>query len=564
MSTSRALRQLRLQRTNNNARNSVSLTTPSALSSTYKLTLPNSVPTSTQALLSDTNGVLSWGSVSSAATQSTFSAANNVTTPTAVIGLTASSSPLLIPVYVSLIATNNLVAIIHLQIYYNNALSSYILDSTYVGDNTQVRFDITAGGQVVYYSGNYAGFSSLTFSWYQPYTPVASVTTSLALSSTLNVNGFSTLNGGFSASNWYPFRNKVHNGHMQIDQRSIGPYTASDQTLNLDRWRSYNSLTSNLPTVSQSTLGATNMPPIIPNTGFTTALLWTNNATATTDTTVYNQINHQMEAQDILNFQWGKSTGISCTLSFYVYSSTAGNFAVALRYNPLTTSTASYYVTTYTVATASTWQFITLTVPPLLSATVPTGTAPGLSLTWTIHGSSPNTNYGVTSTLNSWQSGNLSMVSNQTQMCATANSQWAMTGVQLEVGSNATPFEWRPAQVELTLCRRYLYCMGPFTTAYTEAIHGVATTTSVWIGQVKPEVQMRVTPTINFFGSSWVLDTYAVNSVAVSTSNISLGNSTNGFFNILISPSTSLVQFRPYHLTSNSGNLSIIYFYADF
>ena len=171
----------------------INLLAASGVTNNYSLTLPTSTPPSSgQALISDTSGNLSWGSVSSAATQSTFSAANNVTSPATVNGLTASISPLLIPVYVSLIATNNLVAIVHLQIYYNTSLSSYILDSTYVGDNTGVRFDITSAGQVVYYSGNYAGFSSLTFTWYQPYTPVSSVTTSLNLLNNLNV-GTSTI-----------------------------------------------------------------------------------------------------------------------------------------------------------------------------------------------------------------------------------------------------------------------------------------------------------------------------------------------------------------------------------
>lgn len=545
----------------NNASNTVSLLASSSQTSNFSLTLPTATPTSTQALLSDVNGNLSWGSVSSAATQSTFSAANNITSPAPVNGLSVSTSPMTIPVYVSLLAAANFFAVITLQIYYNNTLSSYILESTFVGDDTQVRFDVTSTGQIVYYSGNYAGFSSLTFSWFAPFTPVASVTSSLSLSSTLNVNGFTTLNGGLAASNWFPFRNKVHNGHMQIDQRGIGPYTAADQVLNLDRWRTYNSLTSNVPVIIQTVLGASNSPPLIPNTGFTNALLWTNNATATTDTTVFNQINHQIEAQDIQNFQWGKSTAVSCTISFYAYSSVAGTFALAFRYSPV--NSTSYYVTTYNIATALTWQFITITVPPLTAATVVTGTNPGLSLTWTIHGSSPSTNFGVTSVLNSWQSGNLSMVSNQTQMCATSNSQWAVTGIQLELGSNVTPFEWRPAQVELSLCRRYLYCLGPYNNGYTYMIHGVATTTSVWIGQVKPEVQMRIVPTIGFAGSSWALDTYAVNSVVVSTGNITVTNSTNGFFNVLVS-SSGLVQFRPYHLTTTSTGLAVIWFYADF
>lgn len=195
MSTSRAVRQLRLQRTSGNTRYSASLTIPSALSTSYRLVLPNGVPTSTQALLSDPSGSLSWASVVGPNTQQSFTAANNITTAANVTGLTATASPTVIPVYVSVVATNNLFAIITLQIYYNNARSTYVLESTSVGDATQVRFDVTSTGQVVYYSGNYAGFTSLTFSWYTSFTPVASTITSLGLSGSLSVGTNTTLGG---------------------------------------------------------------------------------------------------------------------------------------------------------------------------------------------------------------------------------------------------------------------------------------------------------------------------------------------------------------------------------
>lgn len=164
----------------------VSLISASAMAANYALTLPTALPTTTgQALISDTVGNLSWGSA--AATQSTFNGANNVTTPTNVTGLTITSSPTIIPIYVSVNATNSLFGIITIQVYYNTTTSTYYLDSDTIGDNTLVRFDVTATGQIVYNSANYAGFTSLTFLWFAPYTPVASVTSSLSLTSSLNV-----------------------------------------------------------------------------------------------------------------------------------------------------------------------------------------------------------------------------------------------------------------------------------------------------------------------------------------------------------------------------------------
>lgn len=187
MSSSRSFRQLRLQRTNSNARTSISLTTPSALSTTYRLTLPNALPSSSQALLSDATGALSWGSISAAATQNTFSGANNVTTPTNVTGLVVSTSPSVVPVYVYVNATAKLAAVVNLSVYSNPAISGYSIDGVVVGDDVQVDFTISSSGQILYTSPNYPGFVSLTLTWFSPYTPVTSVTSSLSLTSSLSV-----------------------------------------------------------------------------------------------------------------------------------------------------------------------------------------------------------------------------------------------------------------------------------------------------------------------------------------------------------------------------------------
>ena len=186
MSANRSFRTLKLQRTTNSVRNAVSLTTPSALNSTYQLTLPSAVPATTQALLSDATGTLSWGSISSAATQSTFSGGNNVSTPTSVTGLNVSSSPIVIPVYVFVNATASLAALFSLSLF-TNASGGYTLEDDSVGDTTLIKFSVDSSGQVYYTSGNYTGFSSLTFKWYSPYTPVSSATASLSLSNALSV-----------------------------------------------------------------------------------------------------------------------------------------------------------------------------------------------------------------------------------------------------------------------------------------------------------------------------------------------------------------------------------------
>lgn len=164
----------------------VSLLAASGVMTNYSLTLPTSTPAVTgQALISDTSGNLSWGS-SGAATQNSFTGANNVSSPANITGLVVSNSPTVIPVYVYVNATTKLAAVININAYMNTS-GSYSVDGISVGDNTGVTFGITSAGQITYTSANYSGFTSLTFTWFSPYVPVASLTTSLTLSSSLTV-----------------------------------------------------------------------------------------------------------------------------------------------------------------------------------------------------------------------------------------------------------------------------------------------------------------------------------------------------------------------------------------
>ena len=178
----------------NSTSNSTTIITSPSSTTNYTLTLPPSTPTSSgQALLSDVNGVLSWGAAGLTGIQSTFSGANNVTTPSTVNGLSVNTGPLVIPVYVYVNATSKLAALFNLNIYNNPNTNGYSVDGASVGDNTLVKFSIDTSGQIYYTSGNYTGFTSLTFTWFSPNTQVSSITSSLALSSSLSVGANTSL-----------------------------------------------------------------------------------------------------------------------------------------------------------------------------------------------------------------------------------------------------------------------------------------------------------------------------------------------------------------------------------
>lgn len=178
-----------------NISNAVSLVSASGMVANYTLTLPTSAPTTTgQALISDTTGNLSWGN-SGAATQSTFSGANNVTVPSSVVGLIVTFSPSTIPVYVYVNATSKLAAVYILTVYFNPNVNTYMIETMTAGDDAAIVFRVNASGQILYTSGSYPGFSALTFTWYSP-TTVASATSSLSLQSSLSVGTSSSFATG--------------------------------------------------------------------------------------------------------------------------------------------------------------------------------------------------------------------------------------------------------------------------------------------------------------------------------------------------------------------------------
>lgn len=133
----------------------------------------------------------------------TFSGASNVTTPTAITGLTipSGSFQMTVSLFVAVKAATNLSALISVNLYLNAAGTAYSISTQNTGDNVGVLLTVNAAGQVLYTSTTYASFNSLLFSWTTPFISSATATslTSLSLSSGLVVNG-GTLLGQSAAS----------------------------------------------------------------------------------------------------------------------------------------------------------------------------------------------------------------------------------------------------------------------------------------------------------------------------------------------------------------------------
>jgi hypothetical protein len=243
-------------------------------------------------------------------------------------------------------------------------------------------------------------------------------------------------NVGSVASSGLQFRNKIINGACSIDQRNNGAsVTPGNETVTyiIDRFAFIRS-SSTSPTLQRST----DAPA-----GFTNSLLFTNAGSGTTPT--YAQVFQNIEGLNVADLGWGTADAQPVAISFRVKSSLTGTFSVALRNSASNRS----YVSTYVINAANTWETKTITVAGDTSGTWLKDNGIGISLVFRIGGS------GGTSTLNSWTATGDVFASGSVNVMGTANATWQITGVQLEKGTQATPFEHRPYTMEETLCKRF-------------------------------------------------------------------------------------------------------------
>jgi hypothetical protein len=262
--------------------------------------------------------------------------------------------------------------------------------------------------------------------------------------------------------------------------------------------------------------------------------------------------NHRFEAQNLQGIKKGTADAESLTLSFYVKSSNTGTYICELRDEDNTRQISK----SYTINTANTWEKKTITVPPDTTGQFDNDNELGLTLFfWLAAGSNRSSG-----TLNSsaWASlTDANRAVGQLNLANAVGNYWAVTGIQLETGTVATPFEVRSIAQELALCQRYFVKYGgtgthenvsPFSTL-------IAASSTTAYGNVTPPVQMRVVPSYssNALRLTDNSNTYSVTSIASS------GGTYGGLFGTEVgfNVASGLTQYRPYlvQTTSTSGYL---------
>lgn len=274
------------------------------------------------------------------------------------------------------------------------------------------------------------------------------------------------------------YKNRIINGDMRIDQRgnsgttSFSISTASN-SYTLDRWRA-NASGGGVFSIQRSSVAPA---------GFTNSLI----ASVTTpDSTVgigdFYHIRQSIEGFNFSDLNFGTADAKTITVSFWVRSSITGTYTVLVRNE----AGARGYLTTYTINSANTWEYKTVTVPGDTSGTWPTDNTGCCILSFSLGN-------GTVRAINSWLADVNESASGQTQWISTNGATFYLTGVQLEVGSSATLFDRRSYTQELQLCQRYCYTKSTLNDGVGAGIWYA--TTAVVVNVAFP-VTMRAAPTL--------------------------------------------------------------------
>ena len=343
-------------------------------------------------------------------------------------------------------------------------------------------------------------------------------------------NGITFPNSSTQAVGFYGFKNRIINGGMVIDQRNSGSVYSPANGYSVDRW------TSGYYNPAGGTYSAQQV--VDAPTGFYNSLKMTVTATPSNNTDAFFQLYQPIEANNIADFSLGTANAKTFTFSFWVKSSLTGTFCVAFGNN---ISPAYYYVSTYTINNTNTWEQKTITVIGPTSGTWGTTNGQGLSVFFDL-------GCGTTeeaSSANIWLLGNYRRISGAVRLINTNGATFYITGVQLEAGSTATSFDYRPYGTELALCQRYYQLMG----GGSEYASNSTTTIQMTIKLI---VSMRAVPTLGTTSALTVTDglaNYPQSSAVISTNYFS--TTEGGFFSS--ANFTGLTNFRPLALNTFSG-----------
>ena len=236
------------------------------------------------------------------------------------------------------------------------------------------------------------------------------------------------------------FKNRIINGDMVVSQRNgTSSVNANSSTA------PYATDRFNINVGGSSAVVACQQVSDAP-AGFVNSLRLTVSTAATPSSGQFLFLRQIIEGVNIADFAWGTANASAVALSFWVKASVAGTYSAFA----INSAESRSYVATFTVSATNTWEYKTITIPGDTTGTWLTNNSNGIRLGFDL-GSGSDLNGAA----NTWQSGWKQRTSGTVNWVGTSGATFQVTGVQLEKGSTATSFDYRPYGTELALCQRY-------------------------------------------------------------------------------------------------------------
>lgn len=298
-------------------------------------------------------------------------------------------------------------------------------------------------------------------------------------------SGF-TQNNTFNSASTFGFKNRLINSDMRIDQRNAGasvtPTSAGQYSL--DRWK---------VTLSQSSKFSVqqNAGSVTPPNGFKNYLGVTSLSSYSIGAGDFFALIQSIEGYNIADLGWGTAGASPVTLSFWVRSSLTGTFGGVIDNSAADRS----YPFSYTISSANTWTQISITIAGDTTGTWAANNTAGLAV-W--FGLGIGSTYSGTA--GAWSGSTYFSATGATSVVGTNGATFYITGVQLEKGSTATSFDYRPYGTELALCQRYYWKIDGSSNYFSVGV-GYATSGTAGRFNVNFPTTMRASPTISYGGS---------------------------------------------------------------
>ena len=288
--------------------------------------------------------------------------------------------------------------------------------------------------------------------------------------------------------NYDGYKNRIINGAMVIDQRNAGAsITPTNGQFTVDRWK-YQSTQASKFTAQQ------NAGAVTPPAGFKSYIGLTSSSAYSVLTGDAFVLSQGIEGYNTADFGWGAAGAITVTLSFWVRSSLTGTFGASFRDSAGTYS----YPFTYTISVANTWEQKSVSITgPTSGGSWNTTNSTGLEVDFSLGAGA-----SYSATAGAWASGAYYSATGATSVVGTNGATFYLTGVQLEKGSTATSFDYRPYGTELALCQRYYETVGIDGTGSLILPGGCATAAGQQINSTLVyKVTKRSTPQVTKVGT---------------------------------------------------------------